>query len=357
MKKSILILTGIFVGLLCSCSSDEEVKSSRNFIEEFEVAGIKGEIRNDQDLIYLLVFAEDYEKFMKSDVEPQIRTSANSTWSTYGGHWTEDGFLYTIIAENGQIKKYSIRIDVMRKEYGFESWDLSGRTSGYYVLSDSNSSWTSGNEGISWAFQVISKDSQNPENYPTRKTTEGYIGNAVLMETVEGAVTLEKPLFSGNLIFGNFNMKVAMSNELAAIEVGRKYPAKPKKITGYYKYKEGPGTFINNNGVPPRNNDSCSMIVTFYRSDLPGGGDTTLTVENRDISSLVIAKTRKQDCKATEGDGFHPFELELVYNDEPNFENHRYKLGMTFAASKDGDYFSGKIGSKLIVDEIEIIDF
>jgi len=45
------------------------------------------------------------------------------------------------------------------------------------------------------------------------------------------------------------------------------------------------------------------------------------------------------------------------YKREPDFENHRYKLAVTFAASKAGDDYAGKIGSKLIIDEIEIEDY
>jgi len=360
MKRSISALISIsaFIGLLLSCSSDDgAVKSSENYIEEFEVAGTKGEIRDDQKLVYIWTEAVNYESLKNG--EPIIKVSLGASYSKSGDDWAAEGFEYIVTAENGKTNSYSVQIDTtVPRKYSFEVWT---QPRGYYIPAGSNSRWTSGNEGISWALQFLGKGNNNPENYPTKKTTEGYSGNAVLMETIVGDMALEKPLFSGNLILGKFNMQVAMVDELAAIEIGRPYPAKPNKITGYYKYKEGPDPFMSYDTVkvPLRNNDSCSMIVSFYQSDLPSGGDTTLTVKNRDNdnSSLIIAEARKQNCSETTGDGFHPFELTLVYNSEPDFENHRYKLGMTFAASKDGDYFSGKIGSKLIVDEIEIIDY
>jgi len=356
MKKNILVLVGAFAGLLVSCSS-EDVKSSENYIESFRVAGVEGEIRNDQKLVYIWTEASNYQTLIKG--VPEIEVSLGASYSTSADDWTAEGFKYIVKAENGDINSYSVQIDTtVPKKYNFEVWT---QPSGYYIPSGSSSNWTSGNEGISWALSILGRGKDNPENYPTKKTTEGYSGNAVLMETIGGGTVVgrKKPLFSGNLILGNFNMKVAMSNELAAIEIGRIYPAKPKKITGYYKYQEGDSVFISGEDAEqvPGRPDSCSMIVKFYRSDLPGGKDTILTVENIDYSELVIAKTRKQDCSATTGDGFHPFELTLDYDSEPDFQNHRYKLGITFAASKDGDSFSGKIGSKLIVDEIEIIDY
>jgi hypothetical protein len=368
MKKTYMVLFCAFIGLLASCSSDDGVKSSKNYIESFEVAGIKGEIKNDQSLILFIVFPEDYEKLMKQQYSESnfiINRSENSNLSPGSGHWTEKDF-FTITAENGEKRIYSVRIELVRKKYSFESWALSNDTNGYYIPSDSNSSWTSGNEGISWALSILGpKDREkNPENYPTRKTAEGYNGsNAVLLETIEGGPVIgrKKPLFSGNFILGNFNMNVAFTNELAATEIGRIYPAKPEKIIGYYKYKEGDKAFISgeNADTIPDRSDFCSMIVKFYKSDLPGGGDTTLTVANIDESELVIAETRKEDCSATAGDEFHPFELKLEY--KPGKEQldpqSRYKLGMTFAASKDGDTFSGRIGSRLIIDEIEIIDY
>ncbi len=356
MKKSIFILACVFTGLLGSCSS-ENVKSSKNYIVSFKVAGVEGEIKNDQKLVYIWTEASNYEVLINGS--PEITVSPGASYSTSGDDWTVEGFKYIVTAENGDINSYSVQIDItVPKKYSFEVWSLPSGTSKYDIPSGSNSRWTSGNEGISWALPILKRDSKNPENYPTRKTTGGYSGNAVLMETVVGDMSLQKPLFSGNLILGNFNFDLG-KNELDMTEIGRPYPSKPKKITGYYKYKEGPGTFMNNDTIPHGPNDSCSMIVTFYRSDLPGGGDTTLTVKNRDNdnSSLIIAETRKQNCSKTTGDGFHSFELKLEYSEEPDFQNHRYKLGMSFASSKDGDNFSGKIGSKLIVDEIEIIDF
>jgi hypothetical protein len=361
MRNVVIVILFFGFALFYSCSS-ESVKSSENYIERFEIPGYIGKPKSDQSLIDLFVFEADYGNVLNA--EPIIEWSKNAELlTTEGKRWTEEGFLYTVTAENGEKKNYSVVIDMtVPKRYSFETWD---DTKGYWIPSDTNSRWTSGNEGISLALPSFGKDNKNPENYPTRKTTEGYNNsNAVLLETIAGGIVPvvgKKPLLSGNFILGNFNMLEVLRDELAATEIGRIYPAKPKKITGWYKYKEGGNVFISGKDAEsiPGKPDSCSMIVKFYKSDLPNGKDTTLNVRNIDDSELVIAETRKEDCSATAGDGFHPFELELKY--KPGKEQldtqSRYKLGITFASSKDGDTFSGKIGSRLIIDEIKIIDF
>ncbi|MCL2284692.1 MAG: PCMD domain-containing protein [Fibromonadales bacterium] len=349
MKKFIMIL--VCAGVFCSCSSDSEVKSSENYIEEFKVANISAEIRNDLNQIYIFVFPENYESILAAQPS-NIKCSENATLTNSGGNWTDKDFLYTVTAENGEQRSYRVYIDIARRKYSFESW---GITNGYYSPSDSNSSWSSGNPGIKMALQILERDAENPKSYPTRDTTDIY-GGAVLLETLEGGNVFgrEVYLFSGNFFLGNFNVSKAISDELAATEVGRMYTAKPKSIKGYYKYKEGPGVFMSK-GVPePGRNDSCNIYAHFYRSE----SNITLSVKDIDKSNLVIATGRLPNCSETEGDEFQPFELTLNnYKSEPDFANHSYKLAIVFSASKNGDVFAGKIGSKLIIDEIEITDY
>jgi hypothetical protein len=103
------------------------------------------------------------------------------------------------------------------------------------------------------------------------------------------------------------------------------------------------------------------LHISFYKGDSPTSGkDTILTVKDIDAhnSELVIADATLEDCSETVGDGFHPFELDFGnYSEDPDFKKHYYKIAITFAASRNGDKYAGKIGSKLIVDEIEIEDY
>jgi hypothetical protein len=360
MKNIAFTVLFFVLPLLCSCSFDK-VKSSENYIEKVtipDISPIEINIRNDQKSIYVWIPQSEYEA-LKSKT-PQVEVSDDAKLTEKGEDWTAENFQYIVTAENGETRNYFVKIDtVVPRTYTFDYWNISEGKSVYYI--PSNFRWSSGNPGIALAYSILpDKDNTNPESFPTRKTTEGYEGNAVLMETIIGGEVFGRNirLFSGNFFMGHFNVSKAMDPDklLEAIEIGYIYPAKPKIIKGYYKYTEGPGKFINKNGQEETRPDSCSMIVNFYQSDLPSG-DTTLTVKNIDDSDLVIARSRWHDCTAT-GGIFKVFEVKLEnYTAEPDFENHRYKLAISFAASKDGDFYSGKIGSKLIIDEIEFIDY
>jgi len=345
MKK---IIPLIFISVLFfSCSSDD-TKSSENYIEQFTIASIRPiqiSIKQDQNLIQILSFEDKREAILNAT--PEIVVSKNATLSKNGQNWV-------VTAENGETRNYSIQIIVPSNKYSFEDWEASN--SGYYAPSGPNSMWTSGNPGISMALSMLGRNSNDPEIYPTKKTREGYGGsNAVLLETIEGGNVFGSnyPIFSGNFFLGNFNM-AKMTTPLVATEVGSIYPKKPKKVTGFYKYKEGSGVFISE----PGKRDSCNLGISFYQGDSPTSGkDTILTVENIDNSELVIARATLPDCSKT-GDDFHQFSLDFgTYTKEPDFVNHYYKIVITFAASRNGDKYAGKIGSKLIIDEVEIEDY
>jgi hypothetical protein len=350
----------LFLALLCTCSLDD-VKISENYIERivFDIDPIEINIKNNQSLIYIWT-EPSKESLLKSKKPDSIVISycASLSGNRDLSNWAEPGFKYTVTAENGDTRDYEVQIDTdVPRMYSFDNWNLSQGPSVYYVSSSLR--WESGNAGIAMALAILEISSKNPENYPTRKTEDSYRGNAVLMETLKGGMVFGRNIriISGNFFLGKFNAVTAIDDELAATELGYIYPAKPKSIKGYYKYKEGSGDFIDKNGREnKKGNDSCSMNAWLYRSDLPGGKDTILTVRDVDESNLVVAKASQHDCSDT-GGKFKEFELEFEYKSEPDFKDHRYKLGVTFASSKYGDLYSGKIGSRLIVDEIEIVDY
>jgi len=342
MKKVSLVLFASV--LFFSCTSD--VKSSQNYIESFSYPSINPppqiSIINEQT-VYVLTDQE------LSGIEPTIVPSQ-------GASVKKEGEKYVITAENGDMREYSVVISKkVSKINSFEEWTSD---KGYYLLSDFN--WTSGNAGISMAFQFIQgMDGTNPESYPTKKTTDGYNGsNAVVLETIKGGkvFAIEMPILSGNFFLGNFNTNKMASNPLTATEFGKIYSAKPKKITGYYKYKEGDGDFITKTGNPSQH-DSCDIYAAFYQATDANGKEIILTaVDDLDKSSLAYA--RLPNCTTTEGKDFHQFVLPFDnYKSEPDFKKYNYKLLITFAASKGGATYEGKIGSQLIIDEVVIEDY
>jgi hypothetical protein len=210
---------------------------------------------------------------------------------------------------------------------------------------------------------------KTPENYPTQTTTEGYVGNAVKLVTKKGGLILgfvNVPVWAGNFFMGNFNTTKALSNTLEATEFGRIYKRKPKYIEGYYKYPEGDGLYNNNGTEIAQQHDSCDIYAVFYKVN---NYAETLTAYDIQQSPKIIARTEKFDGKETNGAGFQHFKLNFGnYLEEPDFDNHLYKLAIVFSSSyaggipqKDanGNYtrqvsYAGKVGSTLIVDEVMI---
>jgi len=354
MKK---IIAPLFASiLLFSCSSDK-VKSSDNSIVEFslpdDINPVQINIVNEKNEVHILTDAANFEKL--STVEPIVVPSKNANITKEGENWTAPGFAYIITAENGDSRKYSVVISKPITNINrFEDWTSD---KGYWVLSDLN--WTSGNGGISTALSMIGKDKTDPENYPTKKTPYGKEGNAVVMETIKGGTTIagDIPILSGNFFVGNFNTR-KMTKPLEATEFGKLYFAKPKRVTGYYKYKEGDGNFITSNSNKNGSNDSCDIYAGFYQAKDDDGNEIILTAKDKDDLDKFLAYARLEDCSTTEGEGFHQFVLNFdSYKSEPDFEKYNYKLFITFAASRGGDTFEGKIGSRLIIDEVEIEDY
>jgi len=327
MKKIILFL--LISVLFFSCSSDE-VKSSQNYIESFsyppKINPVQVNIKNEENTVYVVTNQD------LTGIDPIVVPSQGASYKKEGGK-------YIITAENGDTRIYSVVISKpVQSPISFEDWTSD---KGYYVYSDLN--WTSGNAAISTALLILGKENK-PESYPTRKTSDGVQGNAVVLETIEGGKIFNRdmPLLSGNFFLGNFNTTKMVTDELAATEFGTLYLFKPKKITGWYKYETDPGS------------DFCNIYAALYQASDDNGNEIILTAkDNLDEKSLVY--DRVPNCSTT--DGFQPFELNFDYkNGEPN-PKYRYKLVITFASSKDGDKFVGKVGSKLTVDEVVIEDY
>jgi hypothetical protein len=325
--------------------------------------------------VYFMVNDRDWN-FLQN-IAPIIQVSAGATIEPAAGVSVNlDTIKYIVTAENGQAQKtYTFNIakeynsDTVR--FAFEDWSIT--KDGFYKMNDE--SWSSGNAGITMAVGILGRE-KIPANYPSQMTDAGKSGNAVKLVTTKGGSILgmNVAVWAGNCLLGNFNTGKILT-PLYATEFGRVYKRKPLKIHGFYKYTQESAeryrySYSNDTTTYYADHaDTCDIYAVFYLADHV----ETLTAYDINNSPWVIARAEIADGSATQGVDFQEFTLDFVY--KPNaesidFEKHKYKLAIVFSSSAGGGTpkldadgnptdivtYAGKVGSTLIVDEVEVIN-
>ncbi|MDR3328773.1 MAG: PCMD domain-containing protein [Prevotellaceae bacterium] len=367
-----LTIAAACLAALAACTENEHPSSEADiltFALPPSIGIVENEVRSSD--IYLKVPHENWGKL--SSAAPTITLSAGASITPASGaavDLTGVGFAYTVTAQDGKtVKTYTLSLT---EEYtadtvlfSFEGWQVAA--AGYQRLS--NADWSSGNGGVNMGMLVLGGiDTKDPTSYPTQKTTEGYAGNAVLLETKLGGSKppfLDVPVWAGNCFLGSFEASTAIASPLDATAFGRAYKRRPIALQGYYKYREGAGKY-NHNGEEIVRPDSCSIYAVLYRCD---DGEATLTAYDINTSPRVVARADLADGASTAGDEFQPFDIPFRYASEPDFAGHKYKLAVVFSSSAVGAapvyvdgkptkkaLYAGKVGSRLIVDEVRIVN-
>ena len=276
-----------------SCIKDAPLNPEAD-IETFEILPdqLTGDVFIDQinRTITLNLTKEAYE----NGVSPTLMLSAGASVSPASGTLIMlDGedIHYEVTSASGENKKtYTVKVlNVGNWSFDFENWQTHPTDMyGFPVEENGVQLWSSGNPGV-----ALSGVPARPDAYPTRSTSDGYLGTrAAEMVTIKGTVLSEFigiRLFAGSLFLGNFNASQALLNPLAATEFGEPYIGLPDRFTGYYKYAAGP-EFINREGqVQPGVKDQCTIYAVLY------SGTTRLNASNIMTSDRVIARAELPD--------------------------------------------------------------
>lgn len=287
---------------------------------------------------------------------------------------------YAVTSEDGNwVRDYSIRIREqlvadIPLTYHFEDVELvTGiltTEDPYHVFVETDDeglqlTWASGNEGYNWAVTRAST-----EDYPTVRSDDGYEGYCAKLETKEtGSLgkMVGMPIAAGNLFIGKFDMTNAISKPLESTLFGTPFCYKPVRITGWYKYT--PGEEFYEDGEYTDREDEMNIYGIFYegastydsenvpQDDLYLDGNLPI-LDYDDEDGLMVALALMEDPQPTEEWTY--FEIDFDYDrygktiDEEKLKNGAYKMGIIFAASKDGALFEGAPGSTLLVDEVTL---
>lgn len=287
---------------------------------------------------------------------------------------------YVVTSEDGEWSKtYTINVqrnNAINLKYGFEDIRLvttsqKGQYDEFYDVSIDETThrrdtmiWASGNPGF-----ALTNGANPPDTYPTFQADGGYVGKCAKMITRTigpwGAM-VKKPIAAGNLYIGTFNVNIAVARPLEATQFGTPFFSVPRYFSGYYKYAPGElyqkfNAETNKLEDMPGKQDECNVYAVFYEStpDMERlDGSNVLSDDNPNI--IAVARLSEEQRRgATEWTYFHlPFVFRTGKDiDEKKLEDGLYNITIVMTASIDGDYFSGAIGSTLMVDELEISCF
>ena len=208
---------------------------------------------------------------------------------------------------------------------------------------DDKTPYTSGFEGI-W-------DTANPGTSmlniaPTVQETEDVVsGSAVRMQSA-----YKMKFAAGNIYVGKFN-SVDFSSLGATLFWGYEFDAMPSAMKGYYKYSPknidyAAPAYESLRGKP----DKCQIQIFLTDWDdrflINTGANQFVDVYN---DPHIIAFGRlESDETVTE---YKEFTIPLEYR---SFRKPKY-IVVSCCASSLGDYFTGGVGSTLLVDEFELI--
>ncbi len=211
--------------------------------------------------------------------------------------------------------------------FGFDEWTSSDKypnASGFEIWDSANSSGAA---------------------TTTKPTTDAVRGKAAVLESV----TAMGMMAAGNIFTGKF---LGLAGLGARLSWGTPFEERPLALRGYYKYSpvkidkaKDPYTHLKGEM------DQCQILI--FLTDWAAGPfeintktGTFVDFEN-DPEIIALAQFNTSESSS----GYIKFTLPLVYR---NNRIPKY-IVIAGASSRYGDYFTGGIGSKLYIDEFELI--
>ena len=273
---------------------------------------------------------------------------------------------YTVTAEDGTMKKYSVFISGTNKVvvYDFEDWTVDEtQTTPEYQYPIAVGGWASCNQAVVFIKGFGASAQPNPITYngpfPINKTEEAHGGNyaaeLVSIDTTGSDNMLGQKVpkvTAGSIFLGTFVAANALKDPMTTTLFGIEYTEKPLLVKGFFKYT--PGTeFYNSNGVlEPDTKDECALSAVLY--EVEDVKKETLDGNNIYTSDKIVASAVYTNTGTSE---YTPFELKLEYKKDKEYDpNKKYKFAVIFSASKDGAAYNAAVGSRLLIDDVTIVN-
>lgn len=293
---------------------------------------------------------------------PTITVSEGATVTPASGEAQDfsNPVTYTVVSEDyGTTNTYTVSVagTQTRMVYDFEAW-----TEGSSLYPDltedipsTPTDWASCNDAVLLIKKLGALGGITYTGaYPVRPTDDSMSGSAVMIESVDtqgGNIfgqTIPK-VTAGTIFLGSFNAMAALGDPMATTSFGITFTQKPVVVSGYYKYT--PGTeFYNAAGeLQADTKDECAISAVLYEVE---SDEETLNGSNIYTSDKIVAFA--QFTSGEQVDEYTAFSLNLDYVKDYDASK-KYKFAIIFSASKDGAAYNAAVGSKLLVDDVEVL--
>ena len=179
----------------------------------------------------------------------------------------------------------------------------------------------------------------------TSPSTEAVRGKAARLESVKAYGLLA----AGNIFTGKF---VGLAGLGAELDWGVSFTSRPIALRGYYKYAPKAIDKVNDPYSDKQGQTDESQILVFL-TDWTGPfrvNTSEKTFVDLDNDPGIIALGQLNSSK-TDSE-YVKFTLPIVYRDKSRIPTH---IVLAAASSRYGDYFTGGIGSVLLIDEFELV--
>lgn len=348
MKKFIFLILLLFSFFAC----EKKELSSYAEILSYTIVTVSTDnvnfnqavIESENKKIYLLTGDPFHSQYFPLQITPEIEITAGASINPGSGESItfdnpDDNVLYTLNAEDGTQYEWNISlVSNQLSNSDFESWyEVQGLNGQPYMepgVSESTTIWATANKGTS-IYGV----------YGTVPLEEG---DNTLVKITTGETTAV-PVTAGTLFTGKFDFNKAIANPTdpkKATDFGVPFSYRPNALKIKYMYEPG------DNYVKATLKDPESFFGGFDVIPLDGSDQWKIFsyLEKRENDNITIIG----ELEFTSGDSILELtELVLTYNysssDTPTH------ITVVFSSSKDGDLFTGAVGSTLIVDDLELI--
>lgn len=260
------------------------------------------------------------------------------------------------------VKTYTLKVvETQTSEFffKFETWKSIPAKGGLvpnkeFIALDEITTWASSNDGLATA-----KSGVEVPPYPIRPTDDK---KATQIETLltQGALApfnVALPaITAGSLFTGTFNAFSGAGNPLNATAfTGFDFTEKPKEVIVKYKYLPGAvfyrSSFEGRAKATPEagTTDQCAINVILY--DITEDSTTKITGNKPYDDPRIIAKAMFTGDRQ---ESYKELTIPFIFSQEFD-KDKKYRLSIITTSSAEGDTFSGAPGSKLFLDELEII--